>query len=186
MTDESYIALICNGGFDIIPDISIGELFEIYFDNLNYNVIREGKRVFVDFTGTTLYDNKEENLLIRFFINPNNEEFAITEVKVGNQFLEEDDIIELLDDIEFVGKTFLADKESIYNNTDDLISDENNNPFMSDFELFNSEDDDFNDDEFEDDDSEDDDFEDDNFDDDDSDDDNSNNDFNDNDDKYNF
>ena len=118
MTDEYYIALICNGGFDVIPDISIGELFEAYFDNINYNVIKEGNKTFVDFTGITLYDNKEESILIRFLINPNNEEFAIVEVRVGNEFLEEDDVVELLEDIEFVGKTILEDENSNYEEFD--------------------------------------------------------------------
>ena len=133
MTDENYIALICNGGFDVIPDISIGELFEAYFDNINYNVIKENDTVFVDFTGVTLYENKEENILIRFFINPNNEEFAITEVKVGDKLLEEDDVIELLEDIEFVGKTILDDEITDYDEIDDYIDDENDIYFESDF-----------------------------------------------------
>ena len=133
MTDEKYIALICNGGFDVIPDISIGELFEAYFDNINYNVIKENDTVFVDFTGVTLYENKEENILIRFFINPNNEEFAITEVKVGDKLLEEDDVIELLEDIEFVGKTILDDEITDYDEIDDYIDDENDIYFESDF-----------------------------------------------------
>ena len=37
--DEKYIALICNGIFNSIPDITIGELFENFCDNVNYNVI---------------------------------------------------------------------------------------------------------------------------------------------------
>ena len=118
MTDENYIALICNGGFDVIPDISIGELFEAYFDNINYNVVKDGDKVFVDFTGITLYENKEENILIRFIINPNNEEFAIIEVRVAGKIIDESDVIELLDDIEFVGKTIIEDSDAIYENTE--------------------------------------------------------------------
>ena len=140
MTDENYIALICNGGFDVIPGISIGELFETYFDKINYNVVKENNKVFVDFTGLTLYDNKEENILIRFLINPNNEEFAITEVRVGNELLEEDDVIELLEDIEFVGKTIIDDENSEFDEYDDFSDNENDIYFEPDF----------NDDEFDD------------------------------------
>ena len=41
ITDENYIALICNGEFNAIPDFKIGELFESFFDNINYNKILE-------------------------------------------------------------------------------------------------------------------------------------------------
>ena len=44
MTDENFIALICNGEFDAIPGITIGELFEAFFEEINYNVIKEQKR----------------------------------------------------------------------------------------------------------------------------------------------
>lgn len=151
MTDESYIALICNGGFDVIPDISIGELFEAYFDNINYNVIREENRVFVDFTGVTLYDKKEENILIRFLINPNNEEFAIVEVRIAGEVIDESDVIELLDDIEFVGKTIIEDQEpdsenEIYFDSDmEEIEDELENDY-DEYDDEDDDEDDFNDD----------------------------------------
>ena len=158
MTDENYIALICNGGFDVIPDISIGELFEAYFDNINYNVVKESNRVFVDFTGVTIYENREENITIRFYINPNNEEFAIVEVRVAGELLDEDDVIELLDDIEFVGKTIIEDQEpfsenDIYFESDiEEIDDEyydDNDEFddIDDIDDIDDEDEDNNDDE---------------------------------------
>ena len=39
VADEKYIELICNGEFNAIPDFKIGELFESFFDNINYNVV---------------------------------------------------------------------------------------------------------------------------------------------------
>ena len=47
MTDENYIALICNGGFDVIPDISIGELFETNQELRQRDVVRQWDGVFV-------------------------------------------------------------------------------------------------------------------------------------------
>ena len=41
ITDDKYIGLICNGEFNAIPDFKIGELFESFFDNINYNVVKE-------------------------------------------------------------------------------------------------------------------------------------------------
>ena len=59
ITDENYIALICNGEFNAIPDFKIGELFESFFDNINYNLVKEEKNVYVDFTGeaTCTFEN---------------------------------------------------------------------------------------------------------------------------------
>ena len=44
ITDDKYISLICNGEFNAIPDFKIGELFESFFDNINYNVVKENEK----------------------------------------------------------------------------------------------------------------------------------------------
>ena len=68
VTDEKYISLICNGEFNAIPDFKIGELFESFFDNINYNVIKEEKQVYVDFTGEAICDDEPCTVIIRFKI----------------------------------------------------------------------------------------------------------------------
>ncbi len=103
VTDEKYIGLICNGEFNAIPDFKIGELFESFFDNINYNVIKEEEKVYVDFTGEAMCDDEPCTILIRFEIDKNVEEFEITEVKVNDDVLNEDEILDLLEDVAYVG-----------------------------------------------------------------------------------
>lgn len=101
--DEKYIELICNGEFNAIPDFKIGELFESFFDNINYNVVKEEKNIYVDFTGNALCDDEPCLILIRFIIDQEVEEFEINMVKVDDDILDEDEILDLLEDIAYVG-----------------------------------------------------------------------------------
>lgn len=103
VNDEKYIELICNGEFNAIPDFKIGELFESFFDNINYNVVKEENGTYVDFTGEAMCDDEPCTILIRFQIDSNVEEFEITEVKVDQDVLNEDEILDLLEDIAYVG-----------------------------------------------------------------------------------
>lgn len=147
ITDESYIALICNGEFDAIPNYTIGELFESFFDNINYNVVKEFDNVYVDFTGETICNEEDSEILIRFFADVKNNEFAIIEVKVNNEPLEEDEVIDLLEDIAFMAETMYEEENDLYENIDDDIDE--NEDYYDDFE----EDDDDEDDDDEDDDN---------------------------------
>ena len=133
VTDENYIALICNGEFDAIPDFTIGELFESFFDNINYNVVKIGEDVFVDFTGETICNDKDAKILIRFIADGENDEFAIVEVKIDNELLEEDEVMDLLEDIAFVAGTIYDEENAIFedeehmdnlNDIDDLEEDD--------------------------------------------------------------
>ena len=103
VTDEKYISLICNGEFNAIPDFKIGELFESFFDNINYNVIKEEKQVYVDFTGEAICDDEPCTVIIRFKIEENVEDFEILEIKVNNELLSECETLDLLEDIAYVG-----------------------------------------------------------------------------------
>ena len=103
ITDEKYIGLICNGEFNAIPDFKIGELFESFFDNINYNVVKENNKVFVDFSGDAMCDDEPCTILIRFEIDSNVEEFEIVEVKVNEDILDEGETLDLLEDIAYVG-----------------------------------------------------------------------------------
>ena len=103
INDEKYIELICNGEFNAIPDFKIGELFESFFDNINYNVVKEEEKVFVDFTGEAMCDEEPCTILIRFEIDKNVEEFEIVEVKVNKDILNEDETLDLLEDIAYIG-----------------------------------------------------------------------------------
>lgn len=103
VTDEKYISLICNGEFNAIPDFKIGELFESFFDNINYNVVKEDEKVYVDFTGDAMCDDEPCTILIRFEIDSNVEEFEIIEVKVDEDVLNEVETLDLLEDIAYVG-----------------------------------------------------------------------------------
>lgn len=109
ITDESYIALICNGEFDAIPDFKIGELFESFFDNINYNLVKENENIYVDFTGEAICDNEPCTILIRFQVDKDLEGFEITEVKVDDELLNEDEILDLLEDIAYVGGAVMSD-----------------------------------------------------------------------------
>lgn len=110
ITDENYIALICNGEFNAIPDFKIGELFESFFDNINYNLIKEDKKIYVDFTGDATCDDKPCTILIRFEVDENAEEFEIIEVKVDEDVLDEDEVLDLLEDIAYVGGAVISDE----------------------------------------------------------------------------
>ena len=119
ITDEKYIGLICNGEFNAIPDFKIGELFESFFDNINYNVVKEEEKVFVDFTGEAMCDDEPCTILIRFEIDKNVEEFEITEVKVNEDVLNENEILDLLEDIAYVGGAVLEENHCSSCNSED-------------------------------------------------------------------
>lgn len=110
-TDESYIGLICNGEFNAIRDFKIGELFESFFDNINYNVVKVEKDIYVDFTGEAMCDDEPCTILIRFKIDDNREEFEINLVKVNEDILDEEETLDLLDDIAFAGGAILDDED---------------------------------------------------------------------------
>lgn len=110
VTDENYIALICNGEFNAIPDFKIGELFESFFDNINYNLVKEEKKIYVDFTGDATCDDEPCTILIRFEVDKNAEEFEITEVKVDDDILDEGEVMDLLEDIAFAGGAVISDE----------------------------------------------------------------------------
>ena len=122
ITDESYIGLICNGEFNAIPDFKIGELFESFFDNINYNVVKESEKVYVDFTGEATCDNKPCTILIRFEVDKNAEEFEIAEVKVNKDVLSEDEVLDLLEDIAYVGGAVMDDEDYCYSCSDEDCS----------------------------------------------------------------
>ena len=108
-TDENYISLICNGEFNAIPGFPIGELFESFFDNINYNVVKEENDCYVDFTGDAICDDEPCTILIRFKVNEEVTEFEITEVRVDDEILDADETIDLLEDIAFVGGAIIED-----------------------------------------------------------------------------
>ena len=108
-TDENYISLICNGEFNAIPDFPIGELFESFFDNINYNVIKKENHTFVDFTGDATCDDEPCAVLMRFEVNGSATEFEIIEVRVDDEILDEDETLDLLEDIAYVGGAILED-----------------------------------------------------------------------------
>lgn len=113
-TDENYIGLICNGEFNAIRDFKIGELFESFFDNINYNVVREESEIYVDFTGEAICDDEPCTILIRFKIDDNGDEFEINQVKVNEDILNEEETLDLLDDIAFAGGAILDDDDYCY------------------------------------------------------------------------
>ena len=101
IAEEECIALICNGEFDDVPGAPIGELFEEFFDNINYNVIKEND-IYVDFTGDAFCDNERCKILIRFKVLDDLNTFEIAEVKVNEDILSEEEIADLIDDIAFM------------------------------------------------------------------------------------
>ena len=112
VADEKYIELICNGEFNAIPDFKIGELFESFFDNINYNVVKENNEAYVDFTGDAFCDDKPCTILIRFKIDSNVEEFEISEVKVDEDVLNDDEVLDLLEDIAYIGGAVISEEYS--------------------------------------------------------------------------
>ena len=118
-SDEFYIGVICNGEFNSIPGMSIGELFENFFDNINYNVVKEDG-IYVDFTGEAICDNEPCDIVIRFKILDDKEEFEIDKITVNEDELNDDEVLDLLDDIAYVcGATFENDE---YNYCDSCTS----------------------------------------------------------------
>ncbi len=107
--EEDCISLICNGEFDALPGYSIGELFEGFFDNINYNVIKEDE-IYVDFTGEATCDEKPCLVLIRFKVEDGLENFEIVEVKVNGEILVEEEILDLLEDIAYVAGAVIDDE----------------------------------------------------------------------------
>ena len=112
VADEKYIELICNGEFNAVPDFKIGELFESFFDNINYNVVKENGDAYVDFTGDAFCDDEPCTILIRFKIDSNVEEFEIELVKVNEDILDEDEVLDLLEDIAYVGGAVISEEYS--------------------------------------------------------------------------
>ncbi len=110
VSDEVYVSLICNGEFDAIPGIPIGELFESFFDNINYNVLKQNSETFVDFTGEAICNNQPCIVLIRFKVDEMVEEFEIIGVKVDDTVLNEDETLDLLEDIAFANGTIIEEE----------------------------------------------------------------------------
>lgn len=110
--EEKYIELICNGEFNAVPDFKIGELFESFFDNINYNVVKENGDAYVDFTGDAFCDDEPCTILIRFKIDSNVEEFEIDKVLVNEDELNEDEVLDLLEDIAYVGGAVISEEYS--------------------------------------------------------------------------
>ena len=122
ITDDKYIGLICNGEFNAIPNFKIGELFESFFDNINYNVIKEDEKVFVDFTGEAMCDDEPCIILIRFEIDNNVEEFEIIQVKVDEDVLNEIETMDLLEDIAYIGGAVIESDHCCDCDSDDCSS----------------------------------------------------------------
>ncbi len=95
--DVKYIALICNGIFNSIPDITIGELFENFCEDVNYNVISNEYGTFVDFTGNCLYNDQDSRLMIRFKVDYDKNIFGIIFVKLDDSLLDEEMSIMMLE-----------------------------------------------------------------------------------------
>ncbi len=146
VSDDKYISLICNGEFDAIPGFKIGELFESFFDNINYNVTKDEKNAYVDFTGEAMCDDKPCNVLIRFRVDDNIETFEISAIKVNDKILSECEAMDLLEDIAFVGGAVLEDDYC-----QDCTSDDCSNCLYDDFDDEDEEDDDDDQDDDEDD-----------------------------------
>ena len=108
--EEDCIALICNGEFDDVPGTPIGELFEEFFDNINYNVVKEND-IFVDFTGEAFCDDEPCTILMRFKILDDLDTFEIAEVKVNDEVLSEEEILDLIDDIAFISGAIMENDD---------------------------------------------------------------------------
>lgn len=112
-SDEQYIGLICNGEFNSIPGIRIGELFEDFFDNINYNVVKEEK-TYVDFTGEAVCDNEPCKILIRFYVMIEKDEFEIDKIYVDDVLLNDEEVLDLLDDMAYVCGASFEDEDYNY------------------------------------------------------------------------
>jgi hypothetical protein len=153
--DEKYIALICNGIFNSIPDITIGELFENFCDNVNYNVIINEYGTYVDFTGNCNYDDENTKLMIRFKVDYKKNVFGIIFIKLGNSMLDEDMSLELLEAMADESDVEMLDEEDIYDDSElynELLSspepydDEDDDDYMDDYYDEDYDDDDDDDD----------------------------------------
>ena len=82
------------------------------FDNINYNVVKENGEAYVDFTGDAFCDDKPCTILIRFKIDSNVEEFEISEVKVDEDVLNDDEVLDLLEDIAYIGGAVISEEYS--------------------------------------------------------------------------
>ena len=87
-------------------------MFESFFDNINYNVVKENGEAYVDFTGDAFCDDKPCTILIRFKIDSNVEEFEISEVKVDEDVLNDDEVLDLLEDIAYIGGAVISEEYS--------------------------------------------------------------------------
>lgn len=114
IADDNYISLICNGEFNAIPDFKIGELFESFFDNINYNVVKKDEEVYVDFSGEAICDDEPCTVIIRFRIEKNVEDFEIDEIKVNDEILSECETLDLLEDIAYVGGAVMEEDNDYY------------------------------------------------------------------------
>lgn len=131
--DAKYIALICNGIFNSIPDISIGELFENYCDNVNYNVIKNEYGVYVDFTGKCLFDGQASKLMIRFKVDYEKNVFGIIFVKLNDSLLDEETSIEVLEDMAETSDVDMIEMDEF--DDDDIYNDltNSNEPFEDEY-----------------------------------------------------
>ena len=164
LSDENCIGLICNGEFNAIPGYKIGMLFESYFENINYNVISYNKEKYVDFTGDIVGDDKTYHVLIRFVIIEETEEFEIVKVKMDNDLLEDNEIIDLLEEIAIEAGAISQDDLDAYNDyffgtEDKSLGDDNNDQEEyddDDYDDYNPDDDENNNNDGDDDDDDDD------------------------------
>ena len=141
-SDENCIGLVCNGEFNAIPGYKIGMLFESYFDNINYNVITYNNEKYVDFTGDITGDDETYHVLIRFVIIEESEEFEIVKVKMNEDVLEDNEIIDLLEEIAIEAGAISQDDIDAYNNyffgTEDTSLD---NPEEAELDTYDDEED---------------------------------------------
>ncbi len=116
--DEKYIALICNGIFNSIPDITIGELFENFCDDVNYNVIINEYGKYVDFTGRCMFDDELSKLMIRFKVDYDKNVFGVIFIKLNDRMLDEELSIELLEAMAAHSDVEMLDEESTFDDAD--------------------------------------------------------------------
>lgn len=103
ISDENYVALICNGKFKAIQDFSVGELFESFFDNINYNVVKKNENIYVDFTGEAMCDDKPCKISVRFETDYDAQIFKIIETKVDDEILNIRETLDLFEDVAYIG-----------------------------------------------------------------------------------
>lgn len=143
MADENCISLIINGEFNAIEGITIGELFENFFDNINYNVVRENN-LYVDFTGGAICDDKPCKILIRFKVYEEKQEFEIAEIKMNDEILNDDEVYDLLEDIAYVSGIIFEEECDCGEENCNCNSVEDEEEYYDDEELEEDDDDDSN------------------------------------------